>query len=163
MSESTQRKRKIKKPKNPGSVAETGWGESSNYGYKSDDERKDRRGLEDWEMLDSMEQSRVGIPFWFVAIFVVLLIVAVGLTFPFWGNRPGYERPWFDWGIPAGVAWVVVMSAVIYYFVEMVPARREKKEQMALEKEKAEKQAAEQSISDNVAPQDQQNKSNQDI
>lgn len=134
MSEPTQPKRKIKKPKNPESVDETQWGESSDYGYKSDDERKDRRGLEDWEMLESMEQSEVGIPFWFIAIFVVLLIVAVGLTFPFWGNRPGYERPWFDWGIPAGVAWVVVMSAVIYYFVEMVPSRRLKKEKEAAAK-----------------------------
>ena len=137
MSESTQPKRKIKKPKSPDAVNKPDWGETSNYGYRSDDERKDRRGLEDWEMLESMEQSTVGIPFWFVAIFVVLLIVAVGLTFPFWGNRPGYERPWFDWGIPAGVAWVVVMSAVIYYFVEMVPARRQKQE--ALDKEAAEK------------------------
>lgn len=134
MSEPAQPKRRIKKLKNPESVKQPEWGESSDYGYKSDDERKDRRGLEDWEMLESMEQSTVGIPFWFVAIFVVLLIVAVGLTFPFWGNRPGYERPWFDWGIPAGVAWVVVMSAVIYYFVEIVPARRQKKEKEDAEK-----------------------------
>ena len=133
MSEQKQ-PRKIKKPKNPEAINKADWGESSNFGYRSDEERKDRRGLEDWEMVTSMEQSTVGIPFWFVAIFVVLLIVAVGLTFPFWGNRPGYERPWFDWGIPAGVAWVVVMSAVIYYFVEMVPARRQKQE-------KAEKEA----------------------
>ena len=143
----TGTKRKIKKPINPGNVDKSDWGESSNYGYRSDDERKDRRGLEDWEMLDSMEQSTVGIPFWFVAIFVVLLIVAVGLTFPFWGNRPGYERPWFDWGIPAGVAWVVVMSAVIYYFVEMVPARRQKKE--AADKEALEKQSQEVEASKN--------------
>lgn len=143
MSESTQPKRRIKKPKNPEAVDQPDWGEGSDYGYRSDDERKDRRGLEDWEMLESMEQSEVGIPFWFVAIFVVLLIVAVGLTFPFWGNRPGYERDWFDWGIPAGVAWVVVMSAIIYYFVEMVPARRQKKEREEREQKEQEQQAQE--------------------
>ncbi len=146
MSESTQPKRRIKKPQNPESVEQMDWGESSTYGYKSDDERKDRRGLEDWEMLESMENSTVGIPFWFIAIFVVLLVVAVGLTFPFWGNRPGYERPWFDWGIPAGVAWVVLMSAIIYYFVEMVPARRQKKEKA--EAELAAKLAAEDGVAE---------------
>ncbi|MDH5256380.1 MAG: hypothetical protein OEX07_00165 [Gammaproteobacteria bacterium] len=121
--------KRVKHKKNPGGIDEAQWGESSNFGYKTDEERKDKRGLEDWEMVSSMEQSTVGIPFWFVAIFIVLLIVAVGLTFPFWGNRPGYERPWFDWGIPAGVAWVVCMSFVIYYFVEMVPAKRQKQAQ----------------------------------
>jgi len=139
MSEQKQPTQKIKKKKNPGATDETQWGESSSFGYRNEDERKDRRGLEDWEMLSSMEQSTVGIPFWFVAIFIVLLIVAVGLTFPFWGNRPGYERPWFDWGIPAGVAWVVVMSAVIYYFVEMRPAKAQR---LALEAKDAQKKEA---------------------
>jgi len=142
-SENKQTKKRIKKQKIPDAVNELEWGESSNYGYKSDEERKDRRGLEDWEMLSSMEHSTVGIPFWFVAIFVVLLIVAVGLTFPFWGSRPGYERPWFDWGIPAGVAWVVFMSAIIYYFVEMRPAKAQKLAQA--EKDKNTQQSEEDS------------------
>jgi len=151
MSDENQEKQELKsaesektkktRAKNPGQVETTDWGESSTFGYKTDEERKDKRGLEDWEMVTSMEQSTVGIPFWFVAIFVVLLIVAVGLTFPFWGSRPGYERPWFDWGIPAGVAWVVFMSAIIYYFVEMRPAKQQKLEQAA--KEAAEKEAKE--------------------
>lgn len=120
----------------PDSVTEVGWGEKpeDNYGYASESERHDRRGLEDWEMVETMEQSQVSIPYWFVAIFIVLLIVAVGLTFPFWGNRPGYERPWFDWGIPAGAAWVIVMSFVIYYFVDLrfrLQERKEKKKQEA--------------------------------
>jgi len=73
------------------------WGETpeSHLGYKSKQERMDKRGLEDWEMVAAMETSDQPIPYWFFAIFVVLLIVAVGLTFPFWGNRPGYERAWF--------------------------------------------------------------------
>jgi len=134
---------------NPDAVEEQGWGESSNYGYESDEERKDKRGLEDWELLHSMEESTVGIPFWFVAIFIVLLLVAVGLTFPFWGNRPGYERPWFDWGIPAGVAWVVVMSFIIYYFVEVVPARRLKQEAKDKEAEAPIKDSAEKNNDEN--------------
>jgi len=119
--------------KKPSSVSEPGWGKTSdsNYGYANEEERKDKRGLEDWEMLNSMDESKVGIPYWFIAIFFVLLIVAIGLTFPFWGNRPGYERPWFDWGIPLGVAWVVVMSFIIYYFVDLrhqIAERKEKRE-----------------------------------
>lgn len=96
------------------------WGQtpSDHLGYRSDEERLEKRGLEDWEMVEHMENSRQTIPYWFVAVFIVLLLVAVGLTFPFWGNRPGFERNWFDWGIPAGMAWVVIMSGIIYYFVD---------------------------------------------
>jgi len=105
----------------PDAVKKTDWGEGSNdnFGYKTDQERRDKRGLEDWEMVSSMEKSEVSIPYWFIALFVVLLVVAVGLTFPFWGNRPGYERPWYDDGIPLGIAWVVGMSVIIYYFVDL--------------------------------------------
>lgn len=115
--------------KNPSGVEETQWGEKpkDNYGYKDESERHDKRGLEDWEMVEHMEANEVSIPYWFVAIFVVLLLVAIGLTFPFWGNRPGYERPWFDWGIPAGAAWVIVMSLVIYYFVDLRHVLKDKK------------------------------------
>ena len=100
---------------------EVEWGKDreDNYGYASKQERLDKRGLEDWEMVQTMNESTVSIPYWFIAIFFVLLLVAIGLTFPFWGNRPGFERDWFDWGIPMGVAWVVVMSFVIYYFVDL--------------------------------------------
>ena len=131
---------KDSKDSTPDSVKEPGWGEKSsdNFGYADDEERKDKRGLEDWEMVSSMEESQVGIPYWFIAIFFVLLIVAIGLTFPFWGNRPGYERPWFDWGIPAGVAWVVVMSFIIYYFVDLRHQLAEKKEKKNKEKQAAE-------------------------
>ncbi len=128
---------------NPDSTEEAKWGESrdDNFGYKSDAERKDRRGLEDWEMVEDMAENNVIIPYWFIAIFVVLLLVAVGLTFPFWGNRPGYERPWFDWGIPAGVAWVVFMSFIIYYFVDLRHQLAEKKEKKLKQKKEAENSA----------------------
>ena len=113
----------------PDATSETQWGEKpqDNFGYADDKERHDKRGLEDWEMIESMKDSDVSIPYWFIAIFIVLLLVAIGLTFPFWGNRPGYERPWFDWGIPAGAAWVIVMSFLIYYFVDLRHVLKEKK------------------------------------
>lgn len=127
-----------KDSKIPSAIVEKGWGEKpeDNYGYTDEKERHDKRGLEDWEMVEMMNQSRVSIPYWFIAIFFVLLIVAIGLTFPFWGNRPGYERPWFDWGIPAGAAWVIVMSFVIYYFVDLRHRLQERKNKQGEETDK---------------------------
>ncbi len=101
-------------------IKEAEWGKIGNdqMGYGSEEERYAKRGLEDWEMVEKMETSEHRIPYWFFALFGVLLLVAVGLTFPFWGVRPGYERPWFDWGIPIGVAWCVIMAGIIYYMVD---------------------------------------------
>ena len=106
------------------------WGETpvDHHGYSSDSERIEKRGLEDWEMVEKMsETSDHKIPYWFFAVFAVLLLVAIGLTFPFWGVRPGYERSWFDWGIVAGTAWVTIMGAVIYYIVDYQHQRKAKK------------------------------------
>lgn len=106
------------------------WGEtpSDHLGYASESDRMQKRGLEDWEMVEKMsETSDHKIPYWFFAVFILLLVVAVGLTFPFWGVRPGYERSWFDWGIVAGVAWVTIMAGVIYYIVDYRHQREEKK------------------------------------
>ena len=114
----------------------TQWGETpgDNFGYSNESDRHNQRGLEDWEMVATMETKSAPIPYWFMALFLVLLLVAIGLTFPFWGNRPGYERDWFDWGIPAGVAWVIVMSFVIFYFVDLrhtLADRRKAREEAA--------------------------------
>jgi len=121
---------------------ELAWGEKpkDNLGYENDSERLEKRGLEDWEMVEHMESSQQNIPYWFFAIFFVLLFVAVGLTFPFWGNRPGYERDWWDWGIPAGMAWVIVMSLVIYYFVDGREQLRNRKEKKLKDAEQQAKQ-----------------------
>jgi len=101
-------------------IKEAEWGkiENDQMGYASEEERHTKRGLEDWEMVEKMQTSEHRIPYWFFALFGVLLLVAVGLTFPFWGVRPGYERSWFDWGIPIGVAWCVIMAGIIYYMVD---------------------------------------------
>jgi len=115
-------------------VNDVAWGEKpkDNMGYSCEEERLEKRGLEDWEMVENVASQEQPIPYWFFAVFLVLLFIAVGLTFPFWGNRPGYERDWWDWGIPAGMAWVIVMSVIIYYFVDG---------KELLEKRKARKQA----------------------
>lgn len=116
-------------PARPKPVEKVEWGvePTDHLGYDSEEDRLNKRGLEDWELVEKMnETSDHRIPYWFFAIFVVLLLVAVGLTLPFWGVRPGYERPWFDWGIPAGVAWVVFSSGLIYYIVDF-RRRHEKK------------------------------------
>ncbi len=124
-------------------IEEVQWGEDrkGNLGYKDESDRFDKRGLEDWEMVEYMsEKSDHKIPYWFFALFIILLLVAIGLTFPFWGVRPGFERPWFDWGIPAGAAWVTSMAAVIYYLVDYRVAQEEKKEQQ--EKDKVDRKTA---------------------
>lgn len=106
------------------------WGEipADHLGYSNESERIQKRGLEDWEMVEKMsETSDHKIPYWFFAVFALLLVVAIGLTFPFWGVRPGFERSWFDWGIVAGAAWVIIMGGVIYYIVDYRHQRKEKK------------------------------------
>lgn len=130
-----------KKPSKPlFSVDDSKWGAepTDNFGYRDETERHTKRGLEDWEMVAHMETSQQSIPYWFIAVFIVLLLVAIGLTFPFWGNRDGYERSWFDWGIPAGAAWVTCMSALIYYMVDYRHVLRKKREEKAA-KEQADK------------------------
>ena len=107
------------------------WGESrpDHFGYENEDERISKRGLEDWELVENMKESGDHrIPYWFIGLFIVLLLVAIGLTFPFWGVRPGYERPWFDWGIVAGAGWVIFISVVIYYLVDYRHQRKEQRE-----------------------------------
>lgn len=111
-------------------VEEVQWGEtrSDHLGYTSESDRITKRGLEDWEMVDKItDESDHKIPYWFFGLFFVLLVVATGLTFPFWGVRPGFERSWFDWGIPAGITWVVTMSALIYYMVDYRHVRKKRK------------------------------------
>lgn len=117
----------------PSPVAEPVWGqaEEHNFGYANDAERLSRRGLEDWEMVEKIEESQHNVPYWFVAVFVVLLIVAIGLNFPFWGDRPGYERAWFNWGIPAAVVYCTAASVAIYWLVDYRHIRNKKKADQA--------------------------------
>jgi len=97
------------------------WGkrDTDHFGYKSDEERLAKRGLEDWELVDTIPESQRGIPKWFIAVIVVVLLIAIGLSFPFWGDRPGYERSWFNWGFAAAILYITVMAGFVYFMVRL--------------------------------------------
>jgi hypothetical protein len=97
------------------------WGEQAadHFGYKSEDERKLKRGLEDWELVEKIPESQKGVPYWFAAVVLVVLLVAVGLSFPFWGNRAGYERDWVDWGFVAALFYIAAAATFVYFMVNL--------------------------------------------
>ena len=81
------------------------------------DEDRPNKGLEDWEMLQQREEKPLRVPFWLIGVIVALLVGSVLLSFPFFGVREGYERPWFESGLLVGVGYGVVILGVIYYFL----------------------------------------------
>lgn len=100
-------------------VKEKKWGEipDDNFGYASDEERRNKRGLEDWELVEKVPQSQKAVPKWFIAVVVAVLLVAIGLSFPFWGDRPGYEREWINGGFGAALLYLLVFGAFVYFMV----------------------------------------------
>lgn len=120
---------KIKRPglsKEQLTPVDSKWGKEQNdhFGYASDAERREKRGLEDWELVNKIPESQGNVPKWFIAVIVVVLLVAIGLSFPFWGNRQGYERSWFDWGFFAAIVYVSVGATFVYYMVRMFGSGR---------------------------------------
>jgi hypothetical protein len=103
------------------STVDSHWGETpeDHFGYASDDERKAKRGLEDWELVEKIPESQRNVPYWFLAVVVTVLLVAVGLSFPFWGNRPGYERDWVDWGFVAALFYVAAGGTFVHFMVKL--------------------------------------------
>ncbi len=101
------------------------WGkaDAEHYGYASEEERKNKRGLEDWELVDSIPQSQKPVPYWFYAIVVVVLLVAIGLSFPFWGTRPGHAKHWLDWGFLIALVYIGVAGTFVYFMVHMYGAQ----------------------------------------
>jgi hypothetical protein len=97
------------------------WGKSpqDHFGYATDNERLAKRGLEDWELVDTIPESQRKIPVWFIAVVVVVLLIAIGLSFPFWGNRPGYERDWINWGFGAALLYIGVAGVFVYFMVNL--------------------------------------------
>ncbi len=97
------------------------WGEipEDNFGYASDEERRAKRGLEDWELVEKVPDSQRGVPRWFLGVIVMVLLVAIGLSFPFWGDRPGYEREWINWGFGAAILYLAVFGTFVYFMVNM--------------------------------------------
>jgi hypothetical protein len=97
------------------------WGTEpgDHFGYASDEERRAKRGLEDWELVDRIPESQRGVPVWFLAVIVVVLLVAIGLSFPFWGDRPGHERDWVNWGFAAAIVYLLVFGTFVYFMVNL--------------------------------------------
>ena len=63
------------------------WGKVSDdhYGYTSDAERLEKRGMDDWEMVEHIPKSQKRVPKWFYAVIFGVLMVAFGLSLPFLG------------------------------------------------------------------------------
>jgi hypothetical protein len=99
------------------------WGEQrkDNFGYASNEERLEKRGMEDWELVEKIPESQGKVPYWFMAVVVCVLLVGVGLSFPFWGLRPGMEVKWTDWvtdpGFLGSLVYVTVAIIFIYFMV----------------------------------------------
>ena len=95
------------------------WGKipEDHFGYASEEERLAKRGLEDWELVDKIPESQHGVPWWFLAVIAAVLVFAIGLSFPFWGDRPGFERSWVNWGFLAAIVYLIVAGTFIYFMV----------------------------------------------
>jgi hypothetical protein len=122
-----------------GSV-ESQWGkvDAEHFGYESDEERKSKRGLEDWELVEKIPESQKPVPYWFFAVVVVVLLVGIGLSFPFWGLRPGDNRPWLDWGYLVAIVYIAVAGSFVWHMVRMYGSSRAGRLDSDVEKEKPE-------------------------
>jgi hypothetical protein len=112
-------KGKVSPAEIPAPKAEWGQTPTDHFGYNSDEERKAKRGLEDWEMVESLPSHQRGIPKWFLAVIGFVLLIAIGLSFPFWGDRPGFERAWFDWGFVLALVYLAVAGSFVYAMVRL--------------------------------------------
>jgi hypothetical protein len=97
------------------------WGQApqDHFGYATDNERLSKRGMEDWELVEKIPTSQRRVPYWFIAVVVIVLLVAVGLGFPFWGQRPGVKVQWFNWGFVAAIFYVAIAGAFVYFMVNL--------------------------------------------
>jgi hypothetical protein len=129
-------------------VGDSQWGKlpEDNFGYASDEERRAKRGLEDWELVDKIPESQKPVPRWFIGIVVAVVLVAVGLSFPFWGDRPGYEREWINWGFGAALLYIAVFGTFVYFMVNFYGSKMagrldsDKQDKQEDEQEKAQEQ-----------------------
>jgi len=102
------------------------WGKTSkdNYGYASDEERLNKRGMDDWEMVEHIPESQKRVPKWFYAVIIGVLIVAFGLSLPFWGDRPDHARAWFTIGHLYAVLYFIVAFIFIFFMVNLYGSDR---------------------------------------
>ena len=101
----------------------TQWGKlrKDHFGYGSNEERLDKRGMEDWELVEKIPESQLKVPYWFWAVVASVFLVGVGLSFPFWGLRPGVVVKWTDWvkdpGFLGSLLYISAAGAFIWYMV----------------------------------------------
>jgi hypothetical protein len=102
------------------------WGENppDHFGYASDEERLARRGMEDWELVTKIPASQRRVPYWFIAVVLIVLLIAIGLGFPFWGQRPGVKVQWFNWGFVAAIVYIGIAGAFVYYMTNLYGSER---------------------------------------
>ncbi len=119
-------------------TVESQWGkpDADHFGYKTEEDRKLKRGLEDWELVEKMPASQKPVPYWFYAVVAVVLLVGIGLSFPFWGLRPGDHRPWLDWGFLIALVYIAVAGTFVWYMVRMYGSSRAGRLDSDPEKEK---------------------------
>ena len=105
---------------------ESQWGQNpaDHFGYGSDAERLAKRGMEDWELVTKIPASQRRVPYGFIAVVVIVLLVAVGLGFPFWGQRPGVKVEWFNWGFVAAIVYVAIAATFVYYMTNLYGSER---------------------------------------
>jgi len=102
---------------------ESQWGKlrKDNFGYASDKERLEKRGMEDWELVEKIPESQRNVPYWFMAVVVIVVLVGVGVSFPVWGLRPGVVVKWTGWvkdpGFLGALVYIGVAAAFVYYMV----------------------------------------------
>ncbi|PCI45058.1 MAG: hypothetical protein COB41_02495 [Proteobacteria bacterium] len=80
-----------------------------------------KQGMSDEEIIASGVglESRDRVPKWFWAIIAVVVLVAYGLTVPFWGDRVDSPRPWFTWGHVGALAYILVFGGFVYFMTMM--------------------------------------------
>ncbi|PIQ34653.1 MAG: hypothetical protein COS35_11640 [Zetaproteobacteria bacterium CG02_land_8_20_14_3_00_50_9] len=97
------------------------WGNHApdHYGYTSDTERLQRRGLEDWEMVECIAPGQKHVPMWFIAGVIVIIIAAIALSLPFLGDRPGQSRPWLTMGHLYALLYVGGSFVLVYFMTRL--------------------------------------------
>lgn len=80
-------------------------------------EHRPRKGLEDWELLQTEEEPPLKIPYWLPIIIGGLFVFAIIATLPLLGVREGFERPWLDSGLLVGAGYGITSLVVIYLFM----------------------------------------------
>ncbi|MDQ6970116.1 MAG: hypothetical protein Q9M16_06385 [Mariprofundus sp.] len=78
-------------------------------------------GMSDEEIIASGSglESSQRVPKWFWSILIVMILIAYGLTVPFWGDRAGSPREWFNWGHVAAFAYIAVFGSFVYFMTMM--------------------------------------------